>query len=611
MNEKNNPPLVTRDELQSLLGVKGFSGKIITRFAFWVLGAEKANRIHRRRLHGNGPDFSDEILEDLGVSYEILPEQLEHIPAEGGFFTVSNHHFGAVDGLILNAVVGRRRPDYKLLTTYFLSQIKGLNGWLIPVDNFKSGGTKSIEGIKAALAHIKGGGALGLFPAGEVATWQKKENRTALGNGRVIEDKPWADNMVKLIQKSGLPVVPIYFDGTNSRLFHILGQIHPGLRTLRLVREMVGAKGKNIKVRIGQPIPAALIAGMETGALGRYLRSRTYALEAQCLPTPAEAAPAAGQEEIAPAVDPEIIRGELAALGDKIIFDTPSYRAYIINASDAPSTMQELYRLREITFRGVGEGTGKAFDTDEYDTYYHHLILWNVPDGQIAGSYRLGYGSELLANHPGTSGFYTDCQINFGKDAVDILAHSMELGRSFVVEKYQQDVLPLKMLLAGLCVATTRDPAVDRAIGLVSVSAWLPDFYKSLTAYFLEREFKLPEGICFATAPNPLTKNFLRVNPDDLLQVGKGDIEGFDRIINAISDGKFRLPVLVRKYFSCGAKMACINVDPTFSDSMDTMIVLKLKDFPPNSIRSFVRSLDMDVQKKVFDHFYGSTEALS
>lgn len=603
------PPLLTREQLQGALGVKGLWGKCLSGILYGILGLKKINRIHASKQRGKGPEFSEGVLADLGIKYEILHEQLEHIPAEGGFITVSNHHFGAVDGLILNAVIGSRRPDYKLLTTYFLSLVGGLDGWLFPVNNFTRGESKSVEGIKAAFDHLGAGGSLGLFPAGEVATWQKKANRTALGGCHIVEDKPWADNMMKLVAKSGLPVIPVYFDGGNSRLFHILGCIHPVFRTLRLAREMVGAKGKTIKVRIGQPIPAAQLASFDIKALGRYLRSRTYALEAQCLPAPvAHLTDTSKQEGIAPAQDTEAVRAEIASLEDKAIFETGAYRAYLIDASDAPHLMKELYRLREITFRGVGEGTGLAEDTDAYDSYYRHLILWHVEDGQIAGSYRVGYGSEIMEAHGGPSGLYTSTLLKFGPDAPAILEKSMELGRSFIVAKYQQDVLPLKMLFAGLCVATTFGRSVDCCIGLVSVTALLPDFYKSLVVHFLERDMSLGDDVHFASPTTPFEKGFLRVNPDDLIQVPKGDIDAFDRIIYAISDGKFRLPVLLRKYFSCGAKLACINVDPDFSNSMDAMIVLRLHDFPENSIRSFVRSLPEDLQKKVLNQFYGYTD---
>lgn len=606
MTKPVNPPLLDHKTMQDALGVKGLSGKVLTRLLFGVLGMRKANRIHASKARPDGPAFSEGVLEDLGVTYEIPEEQLSHIPVEGGFITVSNHHFGAVDGMILNSVVGSRRPDYKILTTYFLSMVAHLKDWFIPVDNFASGGAKSVSGIRTALEHIAGGGALGLFPAGEVATWQKKKDRTAIGGKRVVEDKPWAENMMKLVLNSGLPVVPIYFDGSNSRTFHILGRIHPILRTLRLVREMTGAKGKHIKVRIGQAIPAAQIEAFDAQALGKYLRSRCYALEAQCLPDFTGKREQGDMEEIIAPVDPELVRSQMAALDHHILFETGDYRAYLLDAADAPDAMRELYRLREATFRAVGEGTGKSIDTDPYDNYYRHLVLWNIPNGEITGAYRMGFGPDISASHGGVPGFYTSTLLHFGPDAEPILSHAVELGRSFVREEYQRDVLPLKLLLAGLCVGITEDPAVDCCVGLVTISAAMPDFYKSLIVHFLKRDFQMENAAGFAASRTPFKPDYLRVDPDQLLQVPEKDIDAFDRLLSAISDGKYRIPVLVRKYFSCGAKVSCVNVDPDFSDSVDSMIVLRLPDFPPASIKSFVRSVPTEIQNKVLRHFYGT-----
>lgn len=607
MSKTVNPPLLDHKTMQDALGVKGLSGKVLTRLLFGVLGMRKANRIHASKARPDGPAFSEEVLEDLGVSFEIPEEQLAHIPAEGGFITVSNHHFGAIDGMILNSVVGSRRSDYKILTTYFLSMVAHLKDWFIPVDNFATGGAKSVSGIRTALEHIDGGGALGLFPAGEVATWQKKKDRTAVSGKRVVEDKPWAENMMKLVRNSGLPVIPIYFDGTNSRTFHVMGRIHPILRTLRLVREMTGAKGKNVKVRIGQAIPAAQLAELDDKVLGQYLRNRCYALEAQCLADFTEKPDHGVQQELIPPVDTGLIRSQMAALDHRILFETGDYRAYLLDAADAPDAMRELYRLRERTFRAVGEGTGKPMDTDPYDNFYRHLVLWNIPNGEITGAYRVGYGPDIVASHGGVPGFYTSTLLNFGPAAEQILAHSVELGRSFVREEYQRDVLPLKLLLAGLCVAISKDPEVNCCAGLVTISASIPDFYKSLLVHFLERDFHLEDASGFAMSTLPFKPGFLRVNPDQLLQVvPKGDIDAFDRLLGSLSDGKYRIPVLFRKYFSCGAQASCVNVDPDFSDCVDVMILLRLADFPPASIKSFVRSLPEEIQNSVLRHFYGT-----
>jgi len=545
-------------------------------------------------------------LRRFGISYEVPEDQLGNIPSEGGFLTVSNHPFGGADGLILNAIIGPRRKDFKILTTFLLAKVANLTKWFIPVDNFSTGGTKSITGIRTALGHIASGGSLGLFPTGEVSTWQKKGRRTAVSGKRVIEDKPWPENITKLIKNSGLPVIPIFFDGTNTKLFHILGKIHPRLRTVRLVHELTCKNGTLVKVHIGKPIPASEIAEMDIPSLGEYLRNRTYALEAQCVSSDSNNT-VQEMSPIAEPVDPELVRAQMSKLEDKCLFQAGEYKGFLLDATDAPDAMRELYRLREETFRQIGEGTGEPQDTDSYDAYYKHLILWSVPNGEIVGAYRVGYGSKIIPNK-GKEGLYTASLLRFGLGSDKVLAHGMELGRSFVALKYQREVLPLKLMLSGLAVAMATDPESFYCVGTVSISDALPDFYKSLAIYFLERDFRLPDADNFATAPNPFQPDFLRVNPEGLLaRIPKGDIDAFDRLLGTLSDGKYRLPVLLRKYFNCGAKVACFNVDPLFGNCLDAMIVLKASDFPSRMLRSVVRPLPQETQEAVFMHFYGTS----
>lgn len=269
--------ILDRSGLQKELRLKGFSGKCISYLLYKVLELDKVNQINACYPDDWGPDFAASILSHVGVSYELVPGQLENIPLEGGFITVSNHHYGSIDGMILTDVVARRRPDYKILTTFLLARIPNLKDWFIPVNNISSGDTRTVTGIRAALSHIGAGKPLGLFPAGEVATWQKKEKRSAAKRG-VIEDKPWAENMMKLIRRSGFPVVPICFDGVNSLSFHLLGLIHPRLRTVRLAHEMLNKKGRVVHVKIGKPIPAEELAQYTPSQLSSYLRGRCYAL---------------------------------------------------------------------------------------------------------------------------------------------------------------------------------------------------------------------------------------------------------------------------------------------------------------------------------------------
>ena len=597
--------LISKDGLRQALGLKGIVGKCVAGALYGILGIGKLNKVYPHVADLEGPEFSEEVLRRFGISYEVPEEHLGNIPSEGGFLTVSNHPFGGADGLILNSIINPRRKDFKILTTFLLAKVSNLTKWFIPVDNFSKGGVKSITGIRTALSHIASGGSLGLFPTGEVSTYQKKGRRTAVSKRRVIEDKPWPENISKLIKNSGLPVIPVYFDGTNSKLFHLLGMIHPRLRTLRLVRELTCKNGTLVKVRIGKAIPAAEIATMDIPELGEYLRNRCYALEAQCVPGHKER-PETKMAPLGEPVDQELVRSQMSGLEDKCLFQAGDYKGYLIDAADAPDAMRELYRLREETFRAIGEGTGNPYDTDSYDGHYKHLVLWNIPNGEIVGAYRAGFGSGIIPSF-GKEGMYTASLLRFGPYADKILPHSMELGRSFIALKYQREVLPLKLMLSGLAVAMSTDPQAFYSIGTVSISDSLPDFYKSLAIYFLVRDFRLEDADRFATAPNPFHPDFLRVNPEGLLsRIPKGDIDAFDRLLVAISDGEYRLPVLFRKYFSCGAKVSCFNVDPSFNNCLDGMIVLNKNDFPVNMMRSLVRPFPKETGEMVFRHFYGT-----
>ncbi len=590
--------VVSEADLQNALGLKGAIGRFVTRRIHRLLEIHKINAMHEKLMANDGPEFSEAVLKEVGVTYEILPEQLARIPEEGGFITVSNHHFGSIDGLILSSVIGGKRRDYRILTTFVLALIPSLKSSFMPVDNLSGSkaSTKSIHGIRMALEHIHEGGALGFFPAGEVGTYQKKAKRTAVGNKKVVEDKPWADNIIKLIKNSGFPVIPIYFEGTNSGFFHFLGKIHPRLRTVRLIHEMLNKKGTHVKVRIGQAISPEEMGKYTVPELGKYLRNRTYALAAECLPAK-EIAAQDITETLAEPEDPEVIRKEMAAISDRIVFEVGDYRCYLTTVDGIPHAMRELARLREETFRAVGEGTGKALDTDSFDPTYHHLILWNIPNGEIVGAYRIGVGPEVVTKY-GIAGFYTSTLFNYASGNEETFSKCMELGRTFIQQKYQREVLSLKLLLTGVSASTVYFPEARYFLGPVSISNSIPDFYKSLIVWYIEKNFTDPEVSRLAAPVHKFKSEFLAVNPEQLCSKVES-LDDLDRLILAISDGKYRIPVLVKKYFSYKAKLICFNVDPDFQDSLDGFILLKLRDFPKNYLKALVKVLPEDLQEKI------------
>ena len=603
MGEKRYAVMEVSD-LQKSLGIKGILGKLIARLGYRILELEEVNRIHNKYRDSKGPAFSANVLKEIGVSYDMIPEQLERIPAEGGFITISNHHFGAIDGMILSSVIGSRRPEYKILTTFLLSLIPNLRDRFLGVDNFSAGGSRSVGDIRAALSHIAQGRPLGLFPAGEVATWQPRKLRTSISGKRVVEDIPWAENIIKLIKRSNLPVVPIYFEGENSRSFHILGKIHPRLRTVRLVHEMFNKHGQTVKVRIGHPIAPADIEGFDVESLGKFLRNRCYALQAQCVES-AEKVNHEWSVPVAPAQSAEKIIAEIESLSDNLLFETGDYRAYLLSKDQAPAVTKELWRLREETFRAIGEGTGLEEDTDLYDDYYKHLVVWHVANKDIVGAYRLGFGPEIVTGHGGESGFYTSTLFNYGPKAKQLLPVSLELGRSFVAVKYQREVFPLRLLLAGLAVSALKYPEIHYFSGPVSISNDIPQFYKSLIYWFVTKHYAMDDAEKVARPSHPFEPDYLAVNPAGLLQFPDVSIESLAKLMGVISDGKVRIPVLVRKYFSCGAKLPCFNVDPDFSYCLDGLIFLHFPDFPQSTVRSILRGLPEDLQNRVWMQFFG------
>ena len=579
--------MFSREDLQRMLGVKGWLGKCLSGLVIKVLEIDKVNRTQAKYASSMGPDFARDSLQDQGVTYDVPEGELDRIPATGGFITISNHHFGSLDGLILCDTVGRRREDYKILTTFMLSLIPNLTPNFLPVNNL--GGkndARSINSIRMALQHIKDGGALGLFPAGEVATYQKEGKRTAVSAGKVIEDKPWAPNMIRLIQKSGLPVVPIYFDGTNSRNFHFLGKIHPRLRTVRLVHELFNKRGTHIKVRIGQPVTPEEMAGFASAEeLGAYLRNLTYALEVNCIEEK-KRADVLQMEPIMDPVDPAVVKAELESIPDRILFECGDYRGYFTRPDDIPHVMEELARLREVTFRTVGEGSGKAKDTDIYDTFYKHLILWNIPNGEIAGAYRVGVGKEVLQR---PEGFYTASLFEFREGLNPYLPKSLELGRSFIAPNYKKEVLPLKLLLSGILTAGACCEGAEYTMGPVSVSSDYPTFYKSLILHYFLKNHSMENAEKMIGPKTPFTPDFLRVNPDALLS-GCHSVDDLDRLLQYLSSGTLRLPVLFRKYACLGAKYVAFNVDTDFN-TLDAFIIQWLGDMPANSFNCFSKFL--------------------
>lgn len=267
--------LINKSDIRRALPVKGPAGSLIASCAMSLLGLNRINRLYPSFGAYKGREFTKEAMKTFGISTDILPEEINYIPKEGPFIVVSNHPFGGWDGIVLYNTIAAVRPDFRILTNFILSLIPNLSDSFLAVNPFSDRKQlrSSIPGLKAAMETIENGGCVGIFPAGEVSTYYRGKKYPA--------DKEWTHTVMKLVTTCKVPVLPVYFDGSNSRIFHLLGRIHPMLRTLSLPRELIRRSGKTVTMRIGRPVPAGEIARYsDPGELGKMLRNRVYAMEA-------------------------------------------------------------------------------------------------------------------------------------------------------------------------------------------------------------------------------------------------------------------------------------------------------------------------------------------
>lgn len=248
--------------------------KLVNRLLHW-LSVDKVNAVHSKYFDTPGPEFTHSLIKEFDITERIDGlEVLENLP-EGAFITVSNHPFGALDGIMLIDIVTRYRTDYKVMVNMILGRITAMNPNFIKVDALASDDPAkkavSMIGIKQCIEHVRAGHPLGFFPAGAVSkvNWR----------GRLV-DRKWQDSVIRLIQKLKVPVIPIYFHGSNSWFFNFLGIVCWQLRTLRLPSEVWRKTHKTLHVSVGDPISVEeqRAHSGSTDELGEFLKSRTYAL---------------------------------------------------------------------------------------------------------------------------------------------------------------------------------------------------------------------------------------------------------------------------------------------------------------------------------------------
>jgi len=534
-----------------------------------LLVLDRFNELYEqaRRTSGERP-FVDRFLEAMNVCPTVSPADLRLVPKLGPVVAVANHPFGLVEGAVLAALLGAIRPDVKILANRFLATLAEARKYCIFVDPF--GGDQAVRmnlgGLKSAIAWLKQGGLLGVFPAGEVAHLDLRE--------RAVIDPEWNHNVARLIRLTGAAVLPIYFLGANSALFQLLGFLHPRVRTALLAHELLNKHNREIELRIGQPIdPAKLRSIQDDVAMIRYLRHRTYLLQNR---EAAKPAPRLAAKPQASSAVSDLLAAEVSRLEpDRILVETEQFLVLLGRAREIPHILKEIGRLREIAFRSVGEGTGQSVDLDSFDDYYLHLFVWNRSAREVIGAYRLGPSDEILGRM-GDKGLYTRKLFHWKRSFLERIHPALELGRSFVRLEYQKAFTPLLLLWRGIGQFLVRNPRYRILFGPVSISADYTRASRQLMVKFLNTYYQSS-----TLAPLVRARNPFRVLPSrqthELVNTAVWNVEELSALIADIEMDRKGVPVLLRQYLKLGGELVAFNVDRSFSNALDGLIVVDLR----------------------------------
>jgi putative hemolysin len=506
---------------------------------------------------------------------------------------IANHPTGLLDGILLIDLLSKARPDVKFMGNFLLDRIESLKHYFISVDPFDSKDSKkNMRGIREALRHVQAGGALVIFPAGEVATWQKGFNE--------IKDRRWPASIIRFIRSVDMPVVPVCIEARNSRFFRLVGLIHPILRTILLPRQLLNKRGETININVGSAILPRKVKHLEKiDAYGDYMRANVDYLHKKIprkklLRKRRKPLLPRKPAEIASALDPVSVAAELATIHHThLLFEQANYDVYCAHPDLIPSIMYEIGRLREVTFRSIGEGTGKSIDTDFYDTYYHQLFIWDRDAQQIIGAYRLGMGDEIMPRF-GLNGFYVNSLFKMKPEMEHIMDKTIELGRSFIVEEYQRKPASLLMLWKGILYVLLKHEQYRNLLGPVTISGEFDKYSKTVIVAHLRQQHL---NRVVARWVKPITGlEGINAPLDESLIAGVDDIGLIDKIVRDIERDELSIPILIKKYLQLNSHVLAFNVDHDFADALDALMLLDLKAMPETTINMLSKEItDIDV----------------
>lgn len=524
---------------------------------------ERINATLRGGESLRGFEFIDYFLGDLGIRMDVANTDVENIPSEGRVVIVANHPLGALDALTLLKLIGSVRRDVKILANDVLMQLEPVAPLFLPIPVFGGSGVGAMREAYRALERDE---AIIVFPAGEVSRMSP----------RGVRDLAWSTGFTRLALKSGAPVLPVHIDARNSSVFYGMSMLAKPLAMLLLAREMFGAANSRIGFRIGEMVSAQTLeqSSLDAGAIAVHMRRHVYRL-AKRRPTVFPTCPAVAHPE--PIEDVRRALDAAEVLGST----TDGKQILLLDASLDNPALREIGRLRELSFRRIGEGTGARRDLDRYDAWYRHIVLWDNAAQAIVGAYRLGEANTILREH-GMDGLYSASLFEFVPEAKEFLVDAVELGRSFVHPSWWGS-RSLDYLWQGIGAYLRSRPQTRYLFGPVSLSAALPLEAREWIVHYHGHYFR--DGEQLARARNPFVMSRAVEEAAAAEWAGRAAGEGLSLLKQRLAGMKAQLPTLYRQYADlcepAGVRFLDFGVDPAFGGCVDGLVRLDLAYLKP------------------------------
>ena len=537
--------------------------KSLLKIAKKIVHEDSINQFLSQNSHLKGFDFVDAVLDYFDFDYTVSSNDLQNIPSTGKVIIIANHPLGGLDALCLLKLVGQIRKDVKILANDFLVGFEALQSLMIPLDNFKD--RQSKESIKKIYEALKNEEAIIIFPAGEVSRATPKG----------VKDPAWNKGFLNFAKNSNSAILPIFLDAKNSKTFYTISLINKTFSTLLLSNEMFNKKSKNINIKIGQIIPSENITpkGLNKDFLVNLYKKHLYALKK------GKKSFFETQSAIAHPVSKIDLYNELKK--SPLLGQTnDGKKIYLYDYVEDSIVLKELGRLREISFRKVGEGVNKKRDIDKYDVYYQHIILYDKNELEIVGAYRIG-NSDVIFKEFGTKGFYSNTLFQFNDEFMFYLQNSIELGRSFVQPKYW-GTRALDYLWYGIGAYVKANPNIKYMFGPVSISGAFPAIAKDMLVFYYNYYYSSEKNLVEARTPFSYSSHIHDIKEFFTLEDKKRD---FKSLKIALSNIGVNVPTLYKQYSELtlddGVKFLDFNVDKNFGDCIDSFILVeidKIKD---------------------------------